>query len=147
MAVINGSDVYFYIQDPANPANKLPVGCAESLSINFEQDINETNCKDTGYWKEYFAGLKTYTIDVSGFVKLTNPFSLEEMFNAFNLTGASAELTWEIRLKDSIIQIGDFVLTGKVLMSSLGLDFNVNEAVKYSLSFQGTGECTLEEYA
>jgi TP901-1 family phage major tail protein len=104
------------------------VGGQSGATLNRETDIIEITSKDANGWTESIAGMKSWSIEMDGFLVVDDAGyqALEDAFN--NRQPVSVE-----------VAVGNSKYEGQAFISELPLEFPQDDAVTFSVSLTGTG--------
>jgi hypothetical protein len=122
MSKLNGTSVLLY-------ADGTLIACQTACTINFNQDLPDATCKDSG-WAEHINGLRDATIDMEAL---------------YGTTGLSAEdLITYITGRTSLLltcDVNSVPIVAEVNPSNVTLTADMESAVSVSGSFVATGGC------
>lgn len=128
---IAGVDVLLKVGDADGTVKVL--GGQTGATLNREAETIDTTDKTSGGWKSAIAGMLGWSIDADGFVVLGDE-ALELIEDAFM---KRKEVSAEIRIGGDEDASG-ITYSGKGFIVDLPLDFAQDDAVTYSLSFEGS---------
>jgi TP901-1 family phage major tail protein len=122
---IAGVDVLVKVDVNGTPT---VVGGQSGATLNRETDIIEITSKDANGWTESIAGMKSWSIEMDGFLVVDDAGyqALEDAFN--NRQPVSVE-----------VAVGNSKYEGQAFISELPLEFPQDDAVTFSVSLTGTG--------
>ncbi|MHA1210306.1 MAG: phage major tail protein, TP901-1 family [Candidatus Freyarchaeota archaeon] len=129
MAILRGVDVLFYI--PGEP--DTPIGGQRNATLSISGDSIDTTAKDTGDWRTFLAGLKSWTLSCDGVYADADPGILQ-LENAF----FSGDVIDVKLAKDT-----EWTATGQAIITSLDYDASLEDVMTLSIELQGTGALTV----
>tara|TARA_E500000331_G_C17210720_1_gene693537 strand:- start:28 stop:489 length:462 start_codon:yes stop_codon:yes gene_type:complete len=142
---ISGSNVLLAVDvanlNPANQNNVEIIGGSTSCTFNFTQEAIDTTNKDSGGYKSFINGVKTFTLDCDAFTTVgsgaymgegVRPYTIHDMMSQgsriavkwYTDTGATAAKKYQ----------------GFGYITSLSVNGSVGEWSTYSISIQGDGD-------
>ena len=125
---IAGVDVLIKVGSPAKA-----VGGQSGATLNRSMNVIETTDKTSNGWVTKIGGTKEWSIDMDSFMVID-----DEGFNNLNTAfGSRAEVAIEMA-------IGNTTYKGKALISDFPLEAPQDDAVTFSITFEGTGELVEE---
>lgn len=114
------------------------VACETSSEFNFEVDMLSASAPDSGRWKSFVAGIRSWSITVSAQLLLSAAGAdISTVLNAV-LTGAEVDL--EFRSKSTVTT--SFSISGKALPKTGNIGAGVVGKGSWTVTFQGTGPFT-----
>jgi len=129
MALLRGVDVLLYL--PGEP--DTPIAGQRNATLSLSSDTIDTTAKDTGDWRTFLAGLKSWTISCDGVYNVSDTAMLS-LENAF-LNGTVIDIKLA---KDT-----EWTATGQAIITSLDYDASLEDVMSYSIELQGTGALTI----
>lgn len=122
MSKLNGTSVLLY-------ADGTLIACQTACTINFNQDLPDATCKDSG-WAEHINGLRDATIDMEALYATTG-LSAEDLITY--ITGRTSLLL--------TCDVNTVPIVAEVNPSNVTLTADQEAAVTVSGSFVATGGC------
>lgn len=129
MALLRGVDVLLYVPSTATE----PVAGQRNATLSLSSDTIDTTAKDTGDWRTFLAGLKSWTLSCDG-LYVTADAGILELENSF-LNGDTVTVKLA---KDT-----DWTATGEAVITSLDYDASLEDVMSFSVELQGTGALTI----
>lgn len=123
---IKGIDFVIYAVDGAT---KTMVGGQRGATLNRSAETLETTNKGSNGWKEFVSSFKEWSVDADG-LYVDGDAGYAEVEEAYN---AGTALAIEVKTPS-----GD-MFSGSVLVTDLPVEMPYDDAVTYSITFQGTG--------
>lgn len=116
------------------------VTCEVSCDFNFETDLRGASPVDSGRWKEWIPGVRSWslTLNAAMLIKMVGS-SVHTVINAF-LTGERMYV--EFRIKDN--DIPNLVLSGNASVQNGGISSSVNTLSSWNTTLQGNGPFTAD---
>ena len=121
-----GLDLMIYV-------GETPIGGQRGASIEMSSETLDVSTKTTGDWTAKINGAKSWTSSCEGIV-FTGDAGYKAAVDAF-IAGQSVN----IELKDAEKTIG---YTGKAIITTLSIDAPYDDALTYSMDFEGVGALT-----
>lgn len=106
---IQGNDLQLYVGDAAN-SSRLPLGHAQTVSLDFSNSLIDVTTKSSGAWAENISGQRSFTI------------SADALIDDFGTTSSS---------DNTPVVLGGYAIAGTLL----GFQFGVGNA-RYEGSFR-----------
>lgn len=129
MAIFKGVDVLLYL--PGTP--DTPIAGQRNATLSLSSDTIDTTAKDTGDWRTFLAGLKSWTLSCDG-IYTTSDSGILALENAFmNGTVINVKLA----------KGTEWSATGQAIITSLDYDASLEDAMTISIEMQGTGAITI----
>jgi TP901-1 family phage major tail protein len=104
-----------------------------NATLSLSGDNIDTTAKDTGDWRTFLAGLKSWTLSCDG-LYVDGDSALAELQTRFE-AGTAVTITME--------KPGVWTATGDAIITSLDYDAALEDAMTVSAEFQGTGAVTI----
>lgn len=120
------------------------VSCETSCDFNFDIEMLPSSAVDSGRWKEFIAGIRSWSMSVNGNLLLaTVGADVKTVLNAV-MTGEEVNLRFRTR---SIVS-PYLIISGKALPMSGNITASSTGKANWTIQFQGTGpfECDFEEF-
>ena len=121
MSKVNGTTLLMY-------SNGTLIAAQKGCTINFEQDLPDSTCKDSGGWADHIGGLRSASVDFDGLYSTTGLNANELM--AF-ITGRSSILL--------LVNGAGYPIVGEADLSSFTFDAPMEETAALSGSFRYKG--------
>lgn len=131
MAKIRGVDVLVSIK---SGSNYITIGGQKDATLSFDSDTINITTKDDGDWRQFLAGLKSWTLSCDA-LYIDGDAAQIALQNAF----ANAQ-TVEVKMSKA----GSFTTTGNAIVTHLEFGAPLEDAFTASVEFQGTGMATIE---
>jgi len=114
------------------------INCEDGFSLNVEGEEIDVSCKGSGNWGDTLPGTKSWSVDVSA--KLVYDSTTNGYFNL--LTNMITDVEYDIEIgtyvNDAVVS-GDKYITGTVVVTSISMDSNNNEAATWTATLAGRG--------
>lgn len=130
MAVIRGVDVLVSLK---TGTEYVTLGGQKDATLSASSDTIDVTTKDEGDWRKFLAGLKSWTISCEG-LYVDNDTAQTALWNAF----LNAQ---EVDIKMS--KQNSFTASGKAIITSIEHAAAMDDALTFSVEFQGTGALTV----
>ena len=112
------------------------VDCETSCEVAFETDLLAASPQSSGGWKEYIAGVKSWTITLNaGMLMRMAGTGFNTVLNAF-LTGQPMDIKVTTKKQDLY---PNFTISGSVYLQSGGFSAAVNSLASWNATLQGNG--------
>jgi len=131
MAILRGVDVLVKVDIAGTPTT---IAGQRNATLSLTSDSIDTTSKDTGDWRTFLAGLKSWTLSCDGLYVDGDP-ALEELQSKFE-SGTAVAVT--IAEKNAA-----WTATGNAVITSLDYDASLEDVMTVSAEFQGTGALTI----
>ena len=131
MAILRGVDVLVKVDIAGTPTT---IAGQRNATLSLSSDSIDTTAKDTGDWRTFLAGLKSWTLSCDGLYVDGDP-ALEELQSKFESGTAVAVTMTE--------EGGAWTATGNAVITSLDYDASLEDVMTVSAEFQGTGALTI----
>jgi len=117
------------------------VDCETSCDVSFETDLWPASPRESGGWKEYIAGVKSWSITLNaGMLMRMAGTGLNTVLNAF-LTGQ--EMAVKVTTKNQDLY-PNFTISGRVLLQNGGFSAAVSTLASWNATFQGNGPMRID---
>lgn len=134
-----GEQLYMFL-------NGSPIGCSTDCSLSLSADAIETSRRGQGAWRTFRPGLKTWSMDCSGFYfDGPTPTSFMRGASAIGTKVRVAMSVLERNLVEAGIDLSSVqpsathTLTGDAVITTCEYSGSKSGMAVYKLSFQGTG--------
>ena len=131
MAILRGVDVLVKVDIAGTPTT---IAGQRNATLSLSSDSIDTTAKDTGDWRTFLAGLKSWTLSCDGLYVDGDP-ALEELQSKFE-SGTAVAVT----IAESCAA---WTATGNAVITSLDYDASLEDVMTVSAEFQGTGALTI----
>jgi len=112
------------------------IDCETSCDVSFETDLMPASPRDSGGWKEYISGVKSWSITLNaGMLMRMAGTGLNTILNAF-LSGQPMAVKVTTKKQDLY---PNFTIYGNVLLQNGGINAAVNSLASWNATFQGDG--------
>jgi hypothetical protein len=121
-------------------ADWFPLGCATNCAFQFSNELIGKTDVNAGLFRKYRVRLSDCTADIQGLASLVTDTTI----SAFYFLQEAIRRT-EVDLRFRFIdEVGNTqAITGKWLVSTVGLTADVSAFTEFDIAFQGTGGVTL----
>jgi TP901-1 family phage major tail protein len=109
------------------------VGGQSSASLSRSMNVIETTDKTSGGWVTKIGGTKEWSIEADAFMVIGDQ-GYKALSDAFK-NRTEVDVTIQVGTG-----IGSITFTGKALVTDLPMEFGSDDAVTFSVTFDGTGE-------
>lgn len=114
--------------------------CSTGLSVSMSADVIDATCKDNNGARQVLAGQKNWSVSVDALQVWSADDQVEDMFDLF-WAGSNQAVSWGTGIT------GDPVWTGNARISSLDMEFPLNDVCTFSMTFEGSGILSQTETA
>jgi len=112
------------------------IDCETSCEVAFETDLMPASPQDSGGWKEYISGVRSWSVTLNaGMLMRMAGTGLNTILNAF-LTGQQMAIKVTTKNQDLY---PNMTLSGNVLLQNGGFSAAVNSLASWNATFQGNG--------
>jgi len=112
------------------------VGLLEGFSISDELDTTEINTFDNPDWAEHLGTMQSWSFDSDAV------YSYEDSGQQALYAAKAGKVAVEVSITSANDTAGVYEWTGMGIVTSMSVEGEVNDAVKLSITIQGTGELT-----
>lgn len=117
------------------------VDCETSCEVSWETDLLPASPQDSGGWKEYIAGVRSWSVTLNAAMLLRmSGTGLNTILNAF-LTGGNMAVRVTTKRQDLY---PSFTIYGNVILQNGGLSAAVNSMASWNATLQGNGKMNIE---
>lgn len=141
MEPVHGKDILLSIKIDTT---FYPVLCAIDMTFQCSQEVLLATSVDTGIWRrKRLRNLSEWSVSVSGLTKIDNIDGQVSFFYLLQQNIRGAEQIIQIMFTD--YDLNTQVLEGMVLIPELSINGNVSSFSDVSITFEGTGEVTIQQ--
>lgn len=132
MPKIRGVEVLVQVK---SGSSYVTIGGQKDATLTVDADTIDATTKDEGDWRVYLSGLKTWSVSCDG-LYVDGDAAQQALINSF-YTGTPVEI------KMAKSGTGAFTASGQAIVTHLEIAAAMEDAVTFSVEFQGTGALTL----
>lgn len=117
------------------------VSCETSCEFSFDNDLRGASATNSGGWKEWISGVKSWSISLNAAMLLASaPSDVTTILNAF-LFGSRMRIRFRTRFPG----MGSFLVVGYVYVQNGGVGASVNTNSTWNTTLQGDGKFSLTD--